>query len=230
MSDRLSPAARALVRAARRAEAPTPADQARVRAAVARRLAASVAVAATTEEAMAAGALPAGATAGAAGSGVSVAAKLVAGLALVGAVTAGGTSVLHHRQRLTTRVTRPAATLALVPSPPHPAPVPETTPAAPRLPATMRLMPSRKAAVQPAADWRCPFPRGSGGIEARVSLIVAVRPDGTPVVARALNDPGHGFAAAAEACAMSHAFSAARDPRGRPTWGETPPFTVLFLR
>ena len=66
--------------------------------------------------------------------------------------------------------------------------------------------------------------------EARASLVVTVRPDGTPLSVTIVSDPGHGFGRAARMCALTRRFTSALDKTGQPIAGSTVPFGVRFTR
>ena len=83
------------------------------------------------------------------------------------------------------------------------------------------------------SDWNCPFPPEADTDqinEARVSIAVDVRADGTPSAVRLVKDPGNGFGREALRCAMSKRFTTALDHDGNPIAGSTRPFTVHFQR
>lgn len=63
-----------------------------------------------------------------------------------------------------------------------------------------------------------------------VTIVVTVRPDGTPQSVRVLGDPGHGFGRAARQCALGKRFVPALDHDGNAILSPTPPFTVRFQR
>jgi protein TonB len=83
------------------------------------------------------------------------------------------------------------------------------------------------------ADWNCSslFPRDSdAGDYATVSIVVTVGADGAPKSVTVLRDPGHGFGAAARACAMRQRYAVGLDRQGSPVLSTTPPITVRFTR
>lgn len=82
------------------------------------------------------------------------------------------------------------------------------------------------------ADWGCSslFPSGATRDEAWVSVVVTVRPDGSPASVAVVSDPGEGFGAAARACALQQTFQPALGPDGAPTLGRTAPVRVHFTR
>jgi protein TonB len=82
-------------------------------------------------------------------------------------------------------------------------------------------------------EWRCPWPAEADTEqidEQSVVIRIKVRVDGTAASARVVSDPGHGFAQAAVACALSTRFVPARDRGGRPMEAESPPIRVRFTR
>jgi protein TonB len=108
-------------------------------------------------------------------------------------------------------------------------------PPPPRRPAPPPPPPGEDLSAPPSVDetsWDCAFPKEADALqidEQRVLLQVQVRADGTAESARALSDPGHGFAAQAGSCALTHRFKPARDRDGKPTRAELP-FWVHFTR
>ncbi|MFO0658930.1 MAG: hypothetical protein U0165_03720 [Polyangiaceae bacterium] len=66
--------------------------------------------------------------------------------------------------------------------------------------------------------------------EAAVRVVVRVRGDGSAERVTILQDPGHGFAAAAISCAMSQRYQPALDSSGAATSSSTPPFVIRFRR
>jgi periplasmic protein TonB len=82
-------------------------------------------------------------------------------------------------------------------------------------------------------DWRCAWPAQAAASDKEreeVPIRVVVDAGGRPLAARALRDPGGGFAAAAVACAMTTRFVPARGQDGRPHQAESPPIRVVFTR
>lgn len=78
---------------------------------------------------------------------------------------------------------------------------------------------SRSATLSGGASWNCPFPREAdlGGINHAASLIrVVVGADGRASSVSILRDPGHGFGAAARACALRRRYTPALDRNGSP--------------
>ncbi|HMI87176.1 MAG TPA: hypothetical protein VK550_23940 [Polyangiaceae bacterium] len=66
--------------------------------------------------------------------------------------------------------------------------------------------------------------------DAVVEMKVTVRPNGTAQAVDIVEDPGHGFARTATACALKHKFAPALDPAGNKIWGTTRSFHVGFHR
>jgi protein TonB len=93
---------------------------------------------------------------------------------------------------------------------------------------------SRRAWLDGNTSWDdCDFPGEADRDRIRdaiVEMSVAVRPDGTPQSVAILEDPGHGFARTALACALKHKFAPALDAEGRRIAGTTGPFHVGFHR
>lgn len=93
---------------------------------------------------------------------------------------------------------------------------------------------SRSATISAGTNWSsCPFPSEADVDQvdfAVVTLLVTVRPDGTPRSVQVLSDPGHGFGRAARLCALSKRYTSALDREGNPTIGTTPPIRVTFTR
>jgi periplasmic protein TonB len=95
--------------------------------------------------------------------------------------------------------------------------------------------PDRSQAAKPegSSNWNCPFPPEADADQidqARVSIVVTVRADGTPASVSVLNDPGHGFGRAARMCALGRRYSAALDRSGSAITASTPPINVTFTR
>lgn len=95
--------------------------------------------------------------------------------------------------------------------------------------------PDRSRPAKPAeATWAsCAFPPEADAEQIDfqlVTIMVTVRPDGTPQSVKVVNDPGRGFGRAARQCAMSKRFLPALDRSGAPILATTPPFTVRFQR
>jgi protein TonB len=94
--------------------------------------------------------------------------------------------------------------------------------------------PDRSQSPRPTgADWNCSslFPQDpDAGDYAVVSIVVTVTTSGTPKAVTVLRDPGHGFGAAARACAMRQRYQVGLDRQGQPTVATTPPITVRFTR
>jgi protein TonB len=106
------------------------------------------------------------------------------------------------------------------PPPPPPPPAPTVDRSAP---------PSLVGSTQ----WNCPFPAEADTDEindAVVTIVVTVRPDGTPAAVSVASDPGHGFARQARICALSKKYQPGLDKLGSPTTSSTPPLKVRFTR
>jgi len=81
--------------------------------------------------------------------------------------------------------------------------------------------------------WSCPWPREADAEqidEQTVVLRVVVNASGTAELATVLADPGHGFGAAAVACALRTRFVPARARSGEPVRATSPPIRVRFTR
>ena len=81
---------------------------------------------------------------------------------------------------------------------------------------------TRAPALASGLHWDCPFPieADDAGIDtAVVGLRVEVAADGKVREARALSDPGHGFAREARRCALSKRWAPGLDRAGNPTLG-----------
>ena len=93
---------------------------------------------------------------------------------------------------------------------------------------------SRSATIAGGTSWSsCPFPPEADVDQvdyAVVTLVITVRPDGTPRSVRVLNDPGHGFGRAARLCALSKRYTSALNRDGKAIVGTTPPIRVTFTR
>ena len=93
---------------------------------------------------------------------------------------------------------------------------------------------SRAAGVVGGGSWsNCPFPDEADTDQidfAQVTLIVTVRPDGTPQSVQVMSDPGHGFGRSARMCALARKYSPGLDRDGKPTTVSTPPIRVTFSR
>jgi hypothetical protein len=90
--------------------------------------------------------------------------------------------------------------------------------------------PPPRATLTPGTKWDCPFPDGEAKTkEANVLVVVHVEPDGKPVSADVLEDPGGGFGEAAKKCALEKAYVAAHDVNGQPVRAATFPFYIHFV-
>jgi protein TonB len=84
-----------------------------------------------------------------------------------------------------------------------------------------------------SGSWSCPWPPEADAEqidEQTVILRVVVAASGDAESAAVVSDPGHGFGAAALACAMRTRFAPARDPRGAAMRATSPPIRVRFTR
>lgn len=100
--------------------------------------------------------------------------------------------------------------------------------AVPSGPATGPTPPPR-ATLTPGTKWDCPFPASATKADANVLVVVHVEPDGKPVSADVLEDPGNGFGDAAKKCALEKAYVAAHDVNGQPVRAATFPFYIHFV-
>ena len=93
---------------------------------------------------------------------------------------------------------------------------------------------SRPAWLDGSTSWDdCDFPGEAERDHVRNALVemtVTVRPNGTVHSVDIVEDPGHGFARTASACALKHKFAPAHDREGHNVWGTTRPFHVGFHR
>lgn len=92
---------------------------------------------------------------------------------------------------------------------------------------------SQPATLVGGSSWSCPFPPEADAEQidsAVVTLVVTVRPDGSPLSASVISDPGHGFGRAARLCALGRRYNAALDKTGAPITAQTPPIKVRFTR
>lgn len=84
-----------------------------------------------------------------------------------------------------------------------------------------------------ADEWQCPWPSEAELTETArqtVTMRVRVAADGHAQRVTIMEDPGHGFAAAARHCALATHFTPARDPSGHATDADSPPIRVRFIR
>jgi protein TonB len=92
---------------------------------------------------------------------------------------------------------------------------------------------SRGAWLEGSTSWDCDFPGEADRDHvnhAAVEMSVMVSPTGKAFEIDILEDPGHGFARMATACALKHTFAPAHDAEGRNIWGRTRSFHVGFHR
>ena len=97
------------------------------------------------------------------------------------------------------------------------------------------VAPPEAASARPlAASWKgCPFPVESDKAQIDSAVVVLrsnVDVEGQATQVSVITDPGHGFGAAAVACATREKYQPARDANGRAVAGETKPFRVRFER
>lgn len=91
----------------------------------------------------------------------------------------------------------------------------------------------RPALPDPSTLWNCAFPAEADKAkidDAAVTIVVHVRADGIAERVDVLNDPGHGFGAAAATCAKQRKYTPPNDEQGRPKPGRTPPIRIRFTR
>jgi protein TonB len=92
---------------------------------------------------------------------------------------------------------------------------------------------SKPPGIVGGTDWNCPFPPEADADQvdfAVASIVVTVRPDGTPQSVKVVSDPGHGFGRAARMCALGRRYTPGNDRAGQPITGTTPPIKVRFTR
>jgi protein TonB len=106
-----------------------------------------------------------------------------------------------------------------------------------RLPAGPAVGPkdlSRPASVTASGDWNdCGFPPEADqeGVNfGKVTLAVTVRADGRARSVAVIKDPGYGFGAVAQRCAMRKSYQTALNREGQSIEQTTAPFTVRFTR
>lgn len=84
-----------------------------------------------------------------------------------------------------------------------------------------------------STSWSCPFPPEADADQidqANVVIMVTVRPDGSPLSVKIVNDPGHGFGRAARMCALGRRYTPGQDRSGAALTATTPPIRVNFTR
>jgi protein TonB len=92
---------------------------------------------------------------------------------------------------------------------------------------------SRPPTLAGSTSWNCPFPAeadAEGRDSAVATIIVKVRPDGSPESVSVVNDPGSGFGRAARSCALTRRYQPGLDRDGNATTASTPPIRVRFSR
>jgi len=108
-----------------------------------------------------------------------------------------------------------------------------TAPPTPPPPPPVSTVDRSRAARELSGNWRwCPFPAEADMAqidEARVTMEVTLRADGTPERARVIADPGNGFGRQAQSCAMRAKYAGALDRDGNPI-PTTFRFNVTFSR
>jgi len=94
--------------------------------------------------------------------------------------------------------------------------------------------PSRAAPVSlRSGQWNCPWPDTAADLpldEQTATIRVTVRADGSVEATDIVEDPGDGFAPAAQRCARATRFTPATDVEGRPIRATSPPIRVHFYR
>lgn len=94
--------------------------------------------------------------------------------------------------------------------------------------------PSRARSVRLGGnEWQCDWPAAAVAediYEQFVVLRVVARADGNVERVTIVEDPGHGFGAAAMGCARRTRFTPARDALGAPVRATSPPIRVRFTR
>lgn len=94
--------------------------------------------------------------------------------------------------------------------------------------------PSRAAPVSlRSGQWNCPWPDTAADLpldEQTATIRVTVRADGSVEATDIVDDPGDGFAPAAQRCARATRFTPATDAEGRPIRATSPPIRVHFYR
>lgn len=84
-----------------------------------------------------------------------------------------------------------------------------------------------------STSWNCPFPAeadAEGRDSATATIVVTVRPDGSPQSVSIVADPGSGFGRAARSCALTRRYQPGLDRDGNATTASTPPIRVRFSR
>ncbi|MGB1017372.1 MAG: energy transducer TonB, partial [Nannocystaceae bacterium] len=84
-----------------------------------------------------------------------------------------------------------------------------------------------------SSNWECPWPVAAidEPIDEQLAVIrVTVAKNGSVVAAKVLQDPGHGFGAAALKCAKQTRFEPATNRAGQPIRAQSPPIRVWFSR
>lgn len=92
---------------------------------------------------------------------------------------------------------------------------------------------SRGATPLSGGSWNCPFPPQADLEQvdrATAVVVVVVGPDGRARSARVVSDPGYGFGAQAQRCALGQRYRPAWNADGKPITSTTPPINVRFSR
>ncbi len=92
---------------------------------------------------------------------------------------------------------------------------------------------SKPATLAGSSEWSCPFPAeadAEGKDSAVATIVVTVKPDGSPASISVIADPGSGFGRAARRCALGRRYEPGLDKDGQKTTATTPPIRVKFRR
>ncbi len=92
---------------------------------------------------------------------------------------------------------------------------------------------SRPPTIAGSSAWNCPFPPEADAAQvdqAIATIVVTVRPDGSPQSVQVVSDPGNGFGRAARTCALGRRYKSGLDRAGQATTSATPPIRVRFTR
>jgi hypothetical protein len=103
----------------------------------------------------------------------------------------------------------------------------------PALPLTIHDPPGTLPEWTDRGDPACAFPAEADTAKiatAEVLIRVLVDADGSPESVQTLKEPGFGFGAAAERCAMAREYEPGRDALGVAVARWTPPIRLRFLR
>ena len=108
-----------------------------------------------------------------------------------------------------------------------------TAPGPPPPPPPPAVDRSKPPSLVGGTSWNCPFPEEANVEqidEAVATIVVTVRPDGSPLSVKVLSDPGHGFGRQARMCALGRRFTPGLDRDGVTATAITPPIRVRFTR